>query len=156
MTARRGERILVPVFGGDIGAATFGRARAALDVPCARLMILHVASGRDAHPAHPAVGPADRVPRWRRLADEAPAFVDAVAGDPASVIVSQAVRFNSDRVLLEHPAAWDADGARIEDIIARVQRAVPGRVTVLDHKVRRHRHRHRQADDREPVPAAAG
>lgn len=135
MTARRGTRILVPVFGGDIGEATFAHARAALGVPGARLVILHVApsgaAGRTMRGPAPATTVADRAPRWRRLASCAPTFVDAVAGDPASLVVAQADRFRSDRVLLERPASTDPDGRWLADVIARVERAAPGRVTVL-------------------------
>jgi nucleotide-binding universal stress UspA family protein len=102
MTATRyARRILVPVLDGDITSATFARARAATAHSDARLIILHVT------PAAADDRPAERqepgtTPRWRRLAQELPAdrvFVDAVAGDPAAVIVTQAARFACDLVL---------------------------------------------------------
>jgi hypothetical protein len=165
MTARPGKRILVPVFGGDIGEATLVRARAALDAPGARLVILHVSptgtSGRAAPVAMTAATVADRAPRWRRLASSAPTFVDAVAGDPAAVIVAQADRFHSDRVLLERPASSDPDGRWLADVIARVERAAPDRVTVVDRRAPRrssHRRRHGITHHRpqhEEAPCAA-
>jgi hypothetical protein len=102
MSAGAGARILVPVVGGDISAATYARARAALATPGAQVAIVHVAGPGGRAPARPV--PAG-VPRWRRLAEESHAFVDAVAGDPAAVIACQARRFASDVVLADRPAS---------------------------------------------------
>ena len=106
MPARAGVRILVPVFGGDISATTEARARRALATPGARLAIVHVATPRDAtRPAARAARPADgAAPRWRRLAEDAGAFVDAVAGSRSAVVATQARRFASDVVIADRPA----------------------------------------------------
>jgi hypothetical protein len=61
----------------------------------------------------------------------APAFVDAVSGDPASVVLSQAKRFRSDLVLLERPAVITRENAWVAEAIARLQRTADGRVRVL-------------------------
>ena len=103
MSARAGARILVPVVGGDISAATYARARAALAAPGAQLAIVHVAGPGGRAAASPSL--AGATPRWRRLAEESHAFVDAVAGDPASVIAGQARRFASDVVLADRPVS---------------------------------------------------
>ena len=132
MPARKGERVLVPVFGGDIGAATMVRARAALAAPGARLVILHVSPAH--HDAHPSRARGGLPPRWRELAESAPTFVGAVAGDPVESILAEAGRFHSDRVLLERPSASAPDRAWLGDVIDRVRRAAPDRVTVLPHQ----------------------
>jgi K+-sensing histidine kinase KdpD len=131
MPAGRGERVLVPVFGGDIGSATMMRARAALAEPGASLVILHVSPAHhDAHPARARTG----VPtRWRELARSAPTFVGVVSGDAVESILAEAGRFHSDRVLLERPSASAPDRAWLGDVIDRVRRAAPDRVTVLPH-----------------------
>jgi hypothetical protein len=98
-----GARILVPVIGGDISAATYARARAAAATPGARLAVVHVAGIGGRARGRPWI--AGTMPRWRRLAEETHAFVDAVAGDPATVIAGQARRFASDVVLVDRPVA---------------------------------------------------
>ena len=104
MSARDGTRILVPVVGGDISADTDARARRALATPGARLAIVHVTVPGEAPAMHLADG---ATPRWRRLADDAGAFVDAVEGSPASVVASQARRFGSDVVVADRPVRGD-------------------------------------------------
>ena len=98
--------VLVPVLGGDISAAAFMKAREALARPDARrdarLVILHVAPSGEhvGRPMHAGC------PRWRRLADLAtphPVFVDAVAGDPETVIRTQADRFGGAVVIRDEP-----------------------------------------------------
>lgn len=102
MSGRAGLRILVPVFGGDISAAVEERARRLVAAPGARLAVVHMAAPRAAVRA--AVRPPNvGGPRWRRLAEDAGAFVDAVPGGPAA-IATQARRFASDIVLVDRRA----------------------------------------------------
>lgn len=129
MSAPIAARVLVPVFGGDISDATFARARAALDIPGGSVAIVHVM------PPDGMVAPAPRndgeVPRWQRLADAAPAFVDAVRGEPADVVLSQARRFGSDVVLLGRPGTDTPRAEWERDVVAPVRQGAPARLRVL-------------------------
>ena len=133
MAMPSGPRILVPILGGDIGPATLARARTVASARGARLALIHVVRGADDADSSPgSKSTSDARPRWRQLAGTCLVFVDAVAGDPASVILSQADRFASDVVLFGRPEEITGDNAWIATAAERVRRAAPARIEVID------------------------
>jgi len=96
--------ILVPVLDGDITEEAFSAARPLVAGEDTRLVVVHVASTdsngqlEDA----PSTTPAAKDCRWKRLASVAPdrTFVEAVAGDPATVVMEEAERFGRDTIVL--------------------------------------------------------
>ena len=124
--------ILIPVFDGDIGPAVFARARSMARATGARLVVLHIVrDDRDVNTLPIRVSPDAAPPRWYRLASFAPVFVDAVVGDPARVILSQAARFDSDAVVLGQPVVPNAANSWINHAVARVQRELADRALVV-------------------------
>lgn len=139
MKANRLPRcVLVPVLDRDISEAALARGRSTLAGSDAWLVLLHVVSSPESgdEPGTERSKFDDaRLPRWRQLAAAARAghvFVEAIEGDPARVILSEAARFGSDVILLERPDAAAANAALADRVIARVLRAAPGRVRVVD------------------------
>ena len=105
--------ILVPVLDGDITEETLAIARPLVAGKDTHLVVLHVAptdaAGHlldDAPSAKPAAGDC----RWKRLASVAPdrTFVEAVAGDAATVVREEAERFGDDTIVLG-PVAVERD-----------------------------------------------
>ena len=135
-TDRPVHNVLVPIFGGDVSEAALDRARAALDDPETRLVLLHVvptparAAHRVAEP-DPDDGPP---PRWRRLAADATpgrVLVDAVLDEPAHAILAHADRFCCDRIVVDPAdAASRAASHRVDRAIAHLLRASPERVVL--------------------------
>jgi len=102
--------ILVPVLDGDITEETLAIARPLVAGKDTHLVVVHVTptdgTGHlldDAPSAKPATGDC----RWKRLASVAPGrtFVEAVAGDPATVVMEEAERFGEDTIVLGLVAA---------------------------------------------------
>ncbi len=98
-------RLLVPVDGGDLGVVAFDWARMLEDRFGTGIAVVHLAHARE--PSGGTKVELDGrpgVPRWRQLmakSKPASAFVDAVEGDSASVIMAQAERFGSDLVVTD-------------------------------------------------------
>ena len=95
--------VLVPILGDDISENVYVRASALLRQPESRLVLLHVRPVDDARVAASSKTSANVEPRWHRLASTLPTdrtFIEAVAGDPTTEIVSEADRFHCDAILL--------------------------------------------------------
>ena len=109
--------ILVPVLGGDITEEALAIARPLVAGEDTRLVVVHVApsdgSGHLLDDA-PSATRATKDCRWRRLASVAPdrTFVEAVAGDPATVVMEEAERFGEDTIVLG-PIAVERDSVNV-------------------------------------------
>jgi PAS domain-containing protein len=120
--------ILVPVLDGDITEETLAMARPLVAGKDTRLVLVHVAStdgtGRLLDDA-PSVKRATSDCRWKRLASVAPdrTFVEAVAGDPTTVVIEEAERFGDDTIVLG-PVAVERNSVDVS--FSRV---------VLEHKI---------------------
>jgi nucleotide-binding universal stress UspA family protein len=104
--------ILVPILDGDISEETLGIAMPLVTRERTHLVLMHVTPTAEVesaechlHDAHaPITGPRNR--RWQRLASAAPhrTFVEAVSGDPATVVREEAERFGSHTIVVSPPA----------------------------------------------------
>src|SRR3982751_4554896 len=109
--------ILVPVLNGDITEEALAIARPLVAGEDTRLVLVHVAStdgtGRLPDDA-PSATLAKSDCRWKRLASVAPnrTFVEAVAGDPATVVMEEAERFGDDTIVLG-PVAVERDPVNV-------------------------------------------
>ena len=108
MKATRTPRsILVPVFDGDISEAVLIRGRSMLVASDARFVFVHIMPA----PEPGSVGVralshlrVNRPLRWRQLASAAHpgrVFVEALQGDPETIIAVEAERFHSDAILFD-------------------------------------------------------
>ena len=118
--------ILVPVLDGDITEEAFSAARPLVASEDTRLVVVHVAPTdstcrllEDA----PSTTPAAKDCRWKRLASLAPdrTFVEAVAGDPATVVMEEAERFGRDTIVLGPVAVENHSGDVPLSSVAREQ-----------------------------------
>ena len=124
------RNLLVAVRGGDITEATAECVRDAVTGRDARVAFLHLP---DALARGRGTAPAPELARWRRVAATVPPerlFVEAIAGDPADVIVSQARRFGSDLIVLGTPAPGTAAHDDTGDVVRRVVADAPCDVVV--------------------------
>jgi hypothetical protein len=97
---RHAHGVLVPVYDGDITDSALARARAELDDPDTRLVLLHVV-----HPGRAAACDATP-PRWRRLVERARpdrVLVDAVLDEPGRALAAYAERFGCDVIVADAP-----------------------------------------------------
>ena len=135
MQAHRMKRtILVPILGDDITESALTTARSLIGQADTQLVLLHVARAVDSMtadcdaPQFPTTGR-----RWQRLASAAPTrtFLEAVVGNPAEVVLSEARRFGSDTIVLGEPSRG-ADGADwIDRTIHEIVCSAPTRIRVM-------------------------
>jgi nucleotide-binding universal stress UspA family protein len=126
--------ILVPILGDDITEQALMTARSLIAQSDTHLVLLHVARAADSItddcdvPQFPTIGR-----RWRRLASAAPArtFLEAVVGNPAEVVLSEARRFGSDTIVLGEPARGTDGTDWIDRAIHEIVRSAPTRIRVM-------------------------
>jgi hypothetical protein len=151
VNADRKRSILVPVFGDDITHPALEAVEAMLASGDACVVLLHVTPATSPVTCEPQ-GKAERhsgvgtssawhddlaVPRWRELAARAhPVFVDAIFGEPATVVLAQASRFGSDVIVLGRPEEPAGRDGWIDSAIDRISRAAPDRARVVGPPVR--------------------
>lgn len=134
------QTILVPVFGGDITEDALTTARSLVAGDDTRLVLVHVAPAADTAGRGFAVTEAPATDRrWQRLASVAPhrTFVEAVAGDPTDLVLSEAERFHCKTIVLGKPVRLGDRANWIDHCISEIVRAAPARVRVVANRHRR-------------------